>query len=299
MKRKYSFRYSPNAIYFGIRAHATPGTVRATLADRDRIDNDDWIQIYLGTFNDARQATVFGVNPLGVQMDGAAVESTNRGGGGFSGLASGRLVPDLSPDFIFDSKGRLTAFGYEIEVRIPFRSLRYQSANTQNWGLHVVRRIQSSGHEDSWSPAKRSAASFLDQSGTLVGLNGLHRGLVMDLSPVVTGRVDGAHGGDGWSYDGHRPDAGGNIRWGITPNLTVNATVNPDFSQIEADATQFQIDPRQTLFYPKASLLSRRHRVLLDAEQPRLQPTHRRAARGREADREGSRDERCGARGRR
>ena len=130
--------YSPSAIHFGLRAHARPGTVRATLADRDRIDNDDWVQIYLGTFNDGRQASVIGVNPLGVQLDGAVVESANRGGGGFGGLAGGRVAPDLSPDFLFDSKGKVTAFGYQIEVRIPFRSLRYQSAKTQDWGLHVA-----------------------------------------------------------------------------------------------------------------------------------------------------------------
>src|SRR5829696_2377697 len=241
--------YSATAVHFGIRAHAAAGSVRATLAERDRIDNDDWIQIYLGTFNDGRQATVFGVNPLGVQMDGAVVESANRGSGSFGGLAGGRAVPDLSPDFVFDSKGRLTDFGYEIEVRIPFKSLRYQSGAVQNWGIHVIRRIQSAGHEDSWSPAKNSAASFLDQAGTLVGLKDVRRGLVMDLNPAVTARVDGTPSGDGWSYDGGRPDLGGNARWGVSPNLTVNATVNPDFSQIEADATQFQIDPRQALFF--------------------------------------------------
>lgn len=241
--------YSPTAIHFGIRAHAAPGTVRATLADRDRIDDDDWVQIYLGTFNDKRQATVFGVNPLGVQMDGALVEGANRSGGGFGGLAGGRPAPDLSPDFVFDSKGRLTDYGYEVEIRIPFKSLRYQSASVQDWGLHIVRRIQSAGHEDSWSPAIRSAASFLDQSGMLAGLTDLRRGIVMDLNPVVTARADGRGTPDGWGYDQHRPDVGGNVRWGLTPNLTLNATVNPDFSQVEADATQFQIDPRQALFF--------------------------------------------------
>ena len=81
--------YSASAICFGIRAHAAPGSVRATLADRDRIDNDDWVQIYLSTFNDGRQATVFGVNPLGVQLDGAIVEGNGDQGHGFSGLAAG------------------------------------------------------------------------------------------------------------------------------------------------------------------------------------------------------------------
>ena len=241
--------YSPSAIYFGIRAQARPGSVRATLANRDRIDNDDSVQIYLATFNDGRQASVFGVNPLGVQMDGAVIESGKQEGHGFSGLSGGRTPPDLSPDFVFDSKGHLTDFGYEVEVRIPFKSLRYQAAPTQNWGIHVVRLIQSTGHEDSWVPARRSAASFLDQAGTLVGLTDLHRGLVMDLNPIVTGRVDGRGTQSGWTYDGRRPEVGGNVRWGLTPNLTLNATVNPDFSQVESDATQFQIDPRQALFF--------------------------------------------------
>jgi hypothetical protein len=240
--------YSSKAIYFGIRAQADPSSVRATLADRDRIDNDDWIQIYLSTFNDRRQATVLGVNPLGVQMDGSVIE-TGGGGGGFGGLAAGRHEPDLSPDFYFESKGRITSSGYEIELRIPFRSLRFQSSSTQDWGLHIIRRIQSTGHEDSWVPARRSAASFLGQAGTLVGLTNLERGLVMDMSPVVTTHTDGERTPDGWHYDGDRPELGANLRWGVTPNLTVNATVNPDFSQVEADATQFQIDPRQTLFY--------------------------------------------------
>jgi hypothetical protein len=242
--------YSSTAIHFGIRAHAAPGTVRATLANRDRLDNDDTVLLYLSTFNDARQASVFGVNPLGVQMDGAAVEGSTSGGH-FAGLASGAPTPDLSPDFVFDSKGRLTDYGYEVEIRIPFKTLRYQSAPEQDWGLHVVRVVQSTGHEDSWAPARRSAASFLDQAGTLAGLHDLHRGLVMDINPVVTARVDGAPGDSRWSYDPHRPEFGANVRWGLTPNLTLNATVNPDFSQVEADATTFQIDPRAAVFYPE------------------------------------------------
>jgi len=246
--------YSPTAIVFGIRAHAEAGTVRATLADRDRIDADDNVQIYLGTFDDGRQAFVFAVNPLGVQADGALVEGLSSGhsGGGFGGLSSGREPTDLSPDFVFDSKGRLTADGYEIEVRIPFKSLRYQAADPQQWGLQIVRRVQSSGHEDSWVPARRNAASFLGQSGELRGLTELRRGLVLDLTPVATTKVDGsAAPGGGWQYDPGSPQFGGNVRWGVTNNLTLNGTVNPDFSQVESDAGQFQFDPRQALYFPE------------------------------------------------
>ncbi len=96
--------YSPSAIHFGIRAHAAPGSVRASLANRDRLDAEDQVQIFLDTFHDARQAVVFAVNPLGVQADGALVEGTRTQGGSFSGLASGREEPDLSPDYVFESR---------------------------------------------------------------------------------------------------------------------------------------------------------------------------------------------------
>lgn len=243
--------YSPTAVHFGIRATAAPGTVRATLADRDHISSDDHIIIFLSTFNDGRQALVFGVNPLGVQMDGALAEGTRGGGGGFGGLASGREAPDLSPDFVFQSKGRVTDEGYEVEMRIPFKSLRYQSAPRQDWGIHVTRVVPQQGVEDSWAPARREGASFLAQAGRLKDLHDLRRGLVLDLNPVATSKIDGAARPAGWGYDPSRPEFGVNVRWGVTSNLTMNGTVNPDFSQVESDAGQFQFDPRQALFFPE------------------------------------------------
>ena len=250
--------YSPTAIHFGIRAYERHGdpatTVRATLADRDRIFGDDNVQLLLGTFDDGRQATVFAVNPFGVQGDGTLVE-TGRVGGGFQGGAQQTREPtDLSPDFVFQSKGRLTEHGYEVEIRIPFKSLRYQPADVQQWTFNIVRQVQHSGHEDSWAPARRGNASFLAQSGHLVGLTDLRRGLVLDITPTVTQRTVGAPrytaGGvrAGWRYDSQNPDVGGTVRWGVTNNLTLNGTVNPDFSQVEADAGQFQYDPRSALY---------------------------------------------------
>jgi hypothetical protein len=243
--------YSPSAMHFGIRAAAPAGSVRATLADRDRIQSDDHVIVFLSTYNDGRQALVFGVNPLGVQLDGSLAEGTRGSGGGFSGLSGGRETPDLSPDFVFQSKGRVTAGGYDVEIRIPFKSIRYQSQPQQDWGIHVTRVIPQQGIEDSWAPARRDAASFLGQSGRLKNLNGLRRGLVLDLNPVATAKLDGRGEPGGWGYDASRPEAGMNLRWGITPNLTMNGTVNPDFSQVESDAGQFSFDPRQALFFPE------------------------------------------------
>lgn len=243
--------YSPTAIHFGVRAWAPPGTVRATLADRDRIQNDDTIELYLGTFNDQRQAFFFAVNPLGVQSDGSLVEGARtRGSGLLSDGGGGRESADLSPDFVFQSRGRLTESGYEIEVRIPFKSLRYQTIPRQDWSLNVIRRVAATAQEDSWTPALRSANSFLSQSGILQGLEGLRRGLVLELNPVVTSTLSRDTPDQG-EFRGGEPEFGGNVRWGVTTNLTLNGTANPDFSQVEADADQINADPRSAIFFPE------------------------------------------------
>ena len=246
--------YSATAIHFGIRAFERHGAPIATLADRDKIDADDQVQILLGTFNDGRQALVFGVNPLGIQMDGTILETNRSQSQGFmSQGTTARQQPDLSQDFVFQSKGRITEYGYEVELRIPFKSLRYQPVATQSWGLNVVRVVQHSGFEDTWAPAKRAATSFLGQSGTLDGLTDLHRGLVLDVNPEATQRTIGSRcpptAPGRWCYDRQDPVFGGNARWGITNNLTLNGTVNPDFSQVESDAGQFTFDPRQALYF--------------------------------------------------
>lgn len=241
--------YSSTAIYFGVRAFEPHGGVHATLADRDKIFSDDNIQIFLGTFNDGRQATYFAVNPLGIQADGVLVE-TGAVAAGFGATVQAREPPDLSPDYVFQSKGRLTESGYEVEIRIPFKSLRYAPGHEHTWSLQVLRAVQHSGHESTWTPARRAAASFLTQSGQLEGLHDLKRGLVVDLTPEVTSKVNGGPATPGqWGYAGGRPDLGGTLRWGVSNNLSLNATANPDFSQVESDAGQVQFDPRQPLFF--------------------------------------------------
>src|SRR6266702_2416688 len=246
--------YSSNAIYFGIRAYELHGRPTATLADRDQIFGDDNIQILLGTFHDGKKALMFAVNPLGVQGDGALVEGANITASGFiGGAVIGREQPDLSPDYVFQSRGRVTDSGYEVEVRIPFKSLRYQPKQPQDWSINIIRQIKHSGFEDTWFPAKRASATFIGQSGNLIGLSGMHRGLVMDLNPEATAKATGAPGspGSAYSYDVGNPQIGGNVRWGLTDNLTLNVTIKPDFSQVESDAGQLAFDPRLALFFPE------------------------------------------------
>jgi len=244
--------YAPDAIYFGIRAFERHGAVvRATLADRDNIDSDDNVAILLDTYLDHRRATMFAVNPLGVQQDGVWSDGVAAGAAG-GPSAGGRFdaTIDLNPDYVYESRGRVTDRGYEVEVRIPFKSLRYQSGDPQDWGIQIVRAVQHSGYEETWTPAVRASASFLIQAGRLVGLTALRRGLVLDLTPEFTTKVDGAPTTPGYDYRG-TPELAGNVRWGVTQNLGATATAHPDFSQVEADIGQVTLNQRFALFYPE------------------------------------------------
>ena len=251
--------YSPDAIYFGIRASEIHGNVvRATHANRDNIDSEDQIQILLDTDNARQIAFLFGVNPYGVQQDGTRSAQFAGGAGGPSATGGGfrNINPlegsvDLNPDYFFESKGRLVEGGYEVEVRIPFKSLRYQDARVQSWGLHILRRVQHTGFQDTWAPAVRANANFLAQSGSLDGLHDLKRGLVLEATPTVTAHADRSPTlGNGRDYQ-RKSELGGDARWGIRQNLTLNGTINPDFSQVEADVGQVLLNERFALFYPE------------------------------------------------
>ncbi len=238
--------YSTSAIHFGIRAFEPHGKVAATLADRDRISADDYVELHLDTFYERRRAFVFIVNPLGVQADGTKAE-----GGGF--IPGANVAPgqnDLSADFAWESKGHLTDFGFEVEVRIPFKALRYPIGRDQSWGLQIDRRVQHNGYEETWTPALKAGASFIAQEGEITGLNGMIHGQTLALNPEVTNAVTGTSNGTGWKYSSS-PQLGGNVRWGVGSNFVVNGTVKPDFSQVEADAQQIATDARFALFYPE------------------------------------------------
>ena len=242
--------YTATALHVGVRAYAPAGSVRYTLADRDKITQDDNIQLFLGTYDDSRQALVFGVNPIGIQSDGVLIETGSTSGGGFSAnTPKAREATDLAPDYVWKSKGHPTDYGYEVEIEIPFKSLRYRAGAEQKWQLNVVRTVQASGYEETWAPTMRASSSFLAQSGHLVGLRDLSRGLTVDIIPTVTSTSVGGPDGAKWGYNTGRPEVGGSVRWGITSNLTLAGTANPDFSQVEADASQFTYDPRVQNFF--------------------------------------------------
>ncbi len=233
-----------DAIYFAVRADDSVGDVRATLTARDGFGrSDDYVRFVLDTFDDRRRAYVFGVNPLGVQADGLWIEG--RGGRGDP--------IDWNPDFLWESAGRVDTSGYTAELRIPFKSLRFPDRPTQRWGLQVVRSIQRTGFEESWAPITGDAANRLAQAGRLSGLEDIEPGRFLEVNPTMTGSRQGA-----WNAEAGRLERGSadgdfglNVTYGLTSNLTLDATVNPDFSQIESDAGQSAVNERFALFFPE------------------------------------------------
>jgi len=236
------------AIYFGIRAlDSQPDQIRATLTERDGFARtDDWVRVLIDTYDDQRGAFVFTVNPYGVQHDGIWSE----GGGGMRGMGP---PIDENPDFIWDADAVITADGYQVEIRIPFKSLRFPVQPEQSWGLQVVRRVQRSGFNSSWAPQTSNVQNELSQYGKLTGLRDLDPGLFLELNPVLTGSRVGRHdvAESAFRHDDPTASFGLNATYGVTSNLTLDATYNPDFSQVEADAGQISVNERFAMFLPE------------------------------------------------
>ena len=237
--------YSPTALYIGVVAQEIHGEVRSTLADRDNLENDDYLILILDTYDDKRSAFAFAVNPLGQQGDGTIMDHASVGR---NSSLTFRLDPN--PDYIFSSKGVLTEEGFTVEIKIPFKSLRYQRADTQNWGFNVLRHVQHSNYRSTLFNTQLGVASFLAQTGKLINISGIKRDRVFEINPEIRGSM--ARPADYKNFDSETTDpVGFNVRYGWSSNVGINATVNPDFSQIEADVAQINYDPRRALFFPE------------------------------------------------
>lgn len=238
--------YSADAVHFGIIAgDASPSTIRATRTDRDEIGGEDHVVLYLDTFDDRRRAFFFGVNPLGVQMDGVRTEGAGSAGRTFGGSL------DTSPDYVWQSSGRVTDDGWVAELRVPFQSLSLPASEPQQWGFQVVRTVQRTGHTLTWTDARRASASFLAQGGTLTGIQGIERGVTLEAQPFLTAGLNGQQAPDGvWVRDDPDVEGGVNLHAGFGAT-SLDATLNPDFSQVEADAAQVTTNERFALFFPE------------------------------------------------
>lgn len=220
--------YDERYLYVAFRARdPKPALIRARHHERDGGSDDDVVGFYIDPFNDDKLAYQFRVNPLGVQID--AINSDVEGS------------EDFSWDAIWDSAGRLTPDGYVVEIAVPLQQLRIPShAGAQTWGFLAVREWpRDVQHRLRSVQTDQNRDCLVCQFQDLRGFETRKTGRGIEITPTVTGTDDDAF------------DAGVSARWAITPGTSLQATLNPDFSQVEADAAQFDVNTRFALFFPE------------------------------------------------
>ena len=223
-----------------------PSAIRAYLRDRDSAYDDDFVGIVIDTYNDNRRAFEFFSNPLGVQMDMTNNEEAQ--GGQFG-------KEDDSWDAIWDSAGKINDDGYVVEMKIPLTQLRFPaSEGVKTWGFDVTRTYpRGKRYQFSSVPQERGANCYLCQIGEFSGLADAKPGRDLEIVPTVTASRSESSEDPGIDpmIGTTESEAGLSVRWGITPDLTANIAINPDFSQIEADAVQLAVNNRFALFFPE------------------------------------------------
>ncbi|MGD8535974.1 MAG: DUF5916 domain-containing protein, partial [Candidatus Aminicenantes bacterium] len=237
--------YDKKNLYIAVHCFdSNPKGIRACLTKRDSVYGDDDVTIYLDTFNDKKRAFVFQVNPCGIQVDGVYTEIRRRGRGrGGGGGGGGFFGFDRNWDTFFLSNAKRDDSGYTVEMAIPFKSLRFPNTETQEWGLQIMRTIRRKNEEIYWHPRSRDINGFLIQSGTMEINGSIEKGKNFEVMPVLTGLKQDDQKAE--------PEASVNLKYGITSDLTADITYNPDFSQIEADMPQIDVNQRYALYYPE------------------------------------------------
>ena len=240
---EFRMGYDAKNLYMAFRVIQDRSTVRATVARRDNIFNDDYVLVHLDTFNDQRQAYLLFFSPLGIQADGTFTEGRGE---------------DYSLDIVMESKGVLTEDGFTIEVAIPFKSLRYEAGKDKQWGLHINRRVKYKNNEyNSWMPTNRSISGWLNQAGHITGLEGIETTRQLEVNPSITlsesGRrtrftFDGDPAGR-FINEGVKAEFGTTAKFSLTPTITLDFAYNPDFAQVEADAPVTTANQRFPIFF--------------------------------------------------
>jgi hypothetical protein len=235
--------YDQQYLYLGFRCYdSVPGRIRANLSDRDKIFGDDFVVATIDTYNNYQRGFEFVVNPYGIQGDLLMMGAGNE---------------DPSYDMVWQSAASRDDAGWTAEMAIPFRSLSFSSKESQTWTISLLRNLpRDNRYQCTWTRFDRNNPSYIAQGGLLTGLEGIKPGFSLDLLPYTMIQQSGSRS------DASNPDSpmdrgsikariGGGVQYSPTPNLSINAVINPDFSQIESDADQLSVNTTFALYYPE------------------------------------------------
>ncbi len=233
--------YDEDAIYFGIACFRHNGTpVTSVLSRRDNITSSDRLRIYIDPYHDLTTGYHFRINPHGVKEDY---------------YNYGDNYHDQSWDAVWTADTHIDEEGWYAEIRIPFSSVRYRAADSMTWGFNVFQYIHSLGQRVAWSNWDREQSGFMSRSGTITGINGIRPPRQLEISPyIVSSKTDPsdpfASGMSDENWDNFS-NFGTDIKYGVTADLTLNATIQPDFGQVESDPSQLNLSPYETYYNEK------------------------------------------------
>jgi hypothetical protein len=252
--------YDQKNLYVAFKCWDERDKIRATVAKRDNVFGEDNVRMWIDTYNDRRRAYVIGFNPLGIQQDGIYTEGNGA---------------DFSVDIVMESKGVIEDWGWSVEARIPFKSLRYAAGKGKQWGFNVARNIDRFNDEfDQWLPDDRDISGFLIKHGHITGLDEIKYEKTLEVVPSITlsetglkkrtipnagfapfGRFHpifnpiGLQDPGKFTNDPIKQDIGVNLKYTMSPNVTFDAAINPDYAEIEADAPVVAANQRFPIFF--------------------------------------------------
>jgi hypothetical protein len=258
--------YDRKNLYFAFKCFdAEPHKIKTSITQRDNISWDDHVCILLDASGNRQSNYEFYINPNGIQADAVNSAVSVKGS-------------DLSPDFVWDSAGKITAQGYQVEVRIPLESIRYHAGNEVKMRVIFLRQISRLGIRGTW-PEVQPGQTIFNYMIPLI-YQDLKGALKLEILPNFTySRNDERQESDQWARESDT-NIGVALKYGLTSSITTEATVNPDFSQVESDAFQVKVNQRYPVFYSEKRPFFMESKEILDFSIVRwgmmLEPIHTR-----------------------
>lgn len=231
--------YTDSHIFVGIMAYETnPDSINNPLFRRDSDENSDWVYVAFDSYNDKRTAFGFGVNPRGVQRDVLLFDDTSE---------------DELWNAVWEAEAKITNEGWSVEMKIPLSQLRFSSNNAvHSWGINFVRSIARTNEDDYWSPTLQRESGVVSKFGRLNGIRDLQEPRRLEISPYISSSLTRApkpgNNDPYYSANEFAGNMGGDIKYGLTSDLTLTATINPDFGQVEADPAVINLSQFENYF---------------------------------------------------
>ncbi|MDH5599581.1 MAG: carbohydrate binding family 9 domain-containing protein, partial [Cyclobacteriaceae bacterium] len=228
--------YDEENIYFAFKCYDVPNLIKTSVAARDQIEADDWIRVNMDSFNDRQSLYSFYVNPNGIQMD----------------TRSDGRRDDPGIDFVWYSAGKIDEEGYTVEMQIPFKSIRYANkGDVVTMGMVFGRRISRLSVEGSYPELDPNLGDNFMIQTIPIEYKGIKKNTLLEVLPAFTRSKRYADNLGTLTPEKGISELGVTGKWGITSELVLDATYNPDFSQVEADVQQIDDNQRFALFYPE------------------------------------------------